>query len=131
MDYAILRSRTRTLAIAAIIALSGSGLGMLAGCSSSHSSESSAAQPTDSTATTEPADAAPAAGSSADVLTYHNDNARTGLYADEKILTPRNVNSHDFGKIAFLSVQGLVDAQPLYVSQLKIGRASCRETVYM
>lgn len=123
MDYAILRSGTRILAIAAIIALSGSGLGVLVGCSSSHSGESSAAQPADSTATTGSADAAPAAGSSASVLTYHNDNARTGLFANEKILTPRNVNSRDFGKIAFLSVQGLVDAQPLYVSQLTIARA--------
>ena len=124
MNHAILRGRTRILAVAAVIALSGSSLGILAGCSSSHSSESTAAaQPADSTATTEPADATPAAGSSINVLTYHNDNARTGLFANEKILTPRNVNSRDFGKIAFLSVQGLVDAQPLYVSQLTIAHA--------
>lgn len=123
MNYAILRSRSRTLVVAAIIAFSG-GVGMLAGCSNSHSSESTAsAQPTGSTATTDPADAAPAAGSSVNVLTYHNDNLRTGLYVGEKILTPRNVNSRDFGKIAFLPVQGLVDAEPLYVSQLTIARA--------
>ncbi|HEV2221485.1 MAG TPA: hypothetical protein VGR84_00615 [Candidatus Acidoferrales bacterium] len=122
MNCAILRSRSRTLVVAAIVAFSG-GVGMLAGCSSSHSSESSAAQPVDSTAMAEPADAAPAAGSSVNVLTYHNDNLRTGLYADEKILTPRNVNSRDFGKVAFLSVQGLVDAEPLYVSQLTIAHA--------
>ena len=123
MNYAILRSRTRILAVAAVIALSGSSLGMLAGCSSSHSSESTAAaQPADSTATTESEGLAAPAGSPANVLTYHNDNARTGLFASEKILTPRNVNSRDFGKIAFLSVQGLVDAEPLYVSQLTIAR---------
>ncbi|MGH9730253.1 MAG: pyrrolo-quinoline quinone, partial [Candidatus Acidiferrales bacterium] len=117
-----MRSRTRILAVAAVIAFCG-GVA-IAGCSRSHSSESSsAAQPADSTPTTEPADAAPAAGSSVNVLTYHNDNARTGLYAHETILTPRNVNSRDFGKIAFLSVQGLVDAEPLYVSQLTIARA--------
>jgi len=124
VKYAFLKSRTRILAVAAIFALSGSGAGMLAGCGSSHSSESTAAaQPADSTATTEPADAAPAPNSSVNVLTYHNDNARTGLFANETILTPRNVNSRDFGKIAFLSVQGLVDAEPLYVSQLAIARA--------
>jgi outer membrane protein assembly factor BamB len=123
VNYALLRSRTRILAVAAIFAFSGTGVGMLAGCSSSHSSESTAAaQPADSTATTEPADAAPAANSSVNVLTYHNDNARTGLCAHETILTPRNVNSRDFGKIAFLSVQGLVDAEPLYVSQLTLAR---------
>ncbi len=122
MTCAILRSRSRTLVVAAFIAFSG-GVGILAGCGSSHSSESTAsAQPTGSAATTEPADAAPAAGASVNVLTYHNDNLRTGLYAGEKILTPRNVNSRDFGKIAFLSVQGLVDAEPLYVSQLTIAR---------
>jgi outer membrane protein assembly factor BamB len=122
LNYATLRNRTRILVVAAVIAFCG-GVA-IAGCNRSHSSEpSSAAQPADSTPTTEPADAAPAAGSSTDVLTYHNDNARTGLYAHETVLTPRNVNSRDFGKIAFLSVQGLVDAEPLYVSQLTIARA--------
>lgn len=124
MNHAFLRSRTRILAVAAIIAFSSAGIGMLAGCSSSHSSESTAAaRPADSTATTEPQDAAPAPNSSVNVLTYHNDNARTGLYTHETVLTPRNVNSRDFGKTAFLSVQGLVDAEPLYVSQLTIARA--------
>ena len=116
--------QARILAVAAIIALSGSGVSMLAGCSSSHSNESSAAsQPTDAAASTESAGVAAEPDSPANVLTYHNDNARTGLFANETILTPRNVNSRDFGKIAFFSVQGLVDAEPLYVSQLTIARA--------
>lgn len=124
MNHASLRSRPRILAVAAIIALSGSGVSMLAGCSSSHSNESSAAsQPTDAAASTESAGVAAEPDSPANVLTYHNDNARTGLFANETILTPRNVNSRDFGKIAFFSVQGLVDAEPLYVSQLTIARA--------
>jgi hypothetical protein len=54
------------------------------------------------------------------VLTYHNDNARTGLNPNETTLTPTNVNSTNFGKVAFLSVQGLVDAEPLFVSGLDI-----------
>jgi hypothetical protein len=54
------------------------------------------------------------------VLTYHNDVARTGQNLEEKILTPRNVNSDSFGKLGFLSVDGLVDAEPLYVSNLAI-----------
>ena len=57
---------------------------------------------------------------SANVLTYHNDNARTGLNPNETILTPANVNSAKFGKLGFLSVTGLVDAEPLYVSGLTI-----------
>jgi hypothetical protein len=65
-----------------------------------------------------PADNAPS-GSVA-VLTYHNDTARTGQNLAEKILTPSNVNSTAFGKLGFLSVDGLVDAEPLYVSNLMI-----------
>jgi outer membrane protein assembly factor BamB len=57
------------------------------------------------------------------VLTYHNDNARTGQNLNETTLTPANVNPAKFGKLTFLSVQGLVDAQPLYVSNLSIAGA--------
>jgi len=45
-------------------------------------------------------------------LTYHNDNARTGQNVTEVILTPGNVNSTNFGKLGFPSVDGLVDAEP-------------------
>jgi hypothetical protein len=54
------------------------------------------------------------------VTTYHNDNARDGLNASETILTPANVNSAKFGKLALLSVDGLVDAEPLYLSGLTV-----------
>ncbi len=52
------------------------------------------------------------------VLTYHNDQARTGQNLAETILTPDNVNYKSFGKLGFLSTDGLVDAEPLYVSNL-------------
>ena len=58
-----------------------------------------------------------------DVLTYHNDNARTGQYLNEKILTTSNVNGTSFGKVGFLPVQGRVDAEPLYVSNVNIAGA--------
>ncbi|MFM0557331.1 PQQ-binding-like beta-propeller repeat protein [Paraburkholderia sediminicola] len=58
---------------------------------------------------------------STDVLTYHNDLARTGQYLVETSLTPASVNASGFGKIAFLPADGKVDAQPLYVSNLSIG----------
>jgi hypothetical protein len=51
-----------------------------------------------------------------DVLTYHNNNARTGLNARETILTISNVNVATFGKLFTISVDGKVDAQPLYLS---------------
>ena len=56
-----------------------------------------------------------------DVTTYHNDNARDGLNASETILTPANVSSATFGKLNLLSVDGLVDAEPLYLSAVTIG----------
>jgi hypothetical protein len=52
----------------------------------------------------------------ADVLTYHNNNARTGLNSNEVLLTPGNVNVNSFGRLFTLTVDGKVDAQPLYVS---------------
>ncbi len=54
------------------------------------------------------------------VLTYHNDVARTGQNLAEGILTLGNVNARKFGKVGFLNTDGLVDAEPLYVSNLTI-----------
>jgi hypothetical protein len=63
------------------------------------------------------------------VLTYHNDLARTGQNLSETILTPANVNSSSFGKLFTVPVDGKVDAQPLYVSALAIAGAS-RDVVF-
>jgi outer membrane protein assembly factor BamB len=57
---------------------------------------------------------------SQDVRTYHNNNARTGLNSSETILTPSNVNSASFGRLFTLSVDGRVDAEPLYLSAVSI-----------
>ena len=59
-----------------------------------------------------------AAGTS--VTTYHNDNARDGWNSLETVLTPQTVNATAFGKLRQMSVDGKVDAQPLYVSSLSI-----------
>jgi len=58
------------------------------------------------------------------VLTYHNDNGRTGQNLNEIILTPANVNSTAFGSLGFMPVDGLVDAEPLYVANLMVGGAT-------
>ncbi len=60
------------------------------------------------------------ASTGTDVVTYHNDVGRTGQNLTETTLTPTNVSSTTFGKIGFFSTDGLVDAQPLYLSQLNI-----------
>ncbi len=60
-----------------------------------------------------------------DVVTYHNDVARTGQNLNETVLTTANVNSTTFGKLLSLPVDGKVDAQPLYLAQLaNIGGAT-------
>jgi len=55
-----------------------------------------------------------------DVLTYKNDLSRTGQNLSESALTPANVTSAGFGLLRNLPVDGKVDAQPLYVSQLNV-----------
>ena len=55
-----------------------------------------------------------------DVVTWHNDNARTGQNQTESILTPNQINSANFGLLGNIRVDGKVDAQPLYVSALPI-----------
>ncbi len=62
--------------------------------------------------------------SNVNVLTYHNDLARSGQNLNETILTPANLSSASFGKIGFLSVDGLVDAEPLYASGLTLSGAT-------
>ncbi|MFC5863825.1 beta strand repeat-containing protein [Acidicapsa dinghuensis] len=56
-----------------------------------------------------------------DVTTYHYDNSRDGLNSQETTLTLANVNSTQFGEINFLSVDGRVDGEPLYLSQINAG----------
>jgi hypothetical protein len=63
-------------------------------------------------------------GNCANVVTEHNDNARTGQYTVETKLNPTNVNMTTFGKLFELSVDGKVDAQPLYAQNVMIKGAS-------
>ncbi len=62
----------------------------------------------------------PATAAATDVLTYHNDIARTGQNLTETTLTTSNVTSATFGKLGFYSVDGLVDAEPLYASNVSV-----------
>ncbi len=57
-------------------------------------------------------------GYAGDVLTYHYNPSREGANLAETTLTTSDVNSTSFGKTGFLSVDGKVDAQPLYVYKL-------------
>jgi hypothetical protein len=66
----------------------------------------------------------PVTASNLTVLTFHNDVARTGQNLNESTLTTGNVNSNTFGLIGTITVDGLVDAEPLYVGGMTIGGAT-------
>jgi outer membrane protein assembly factor BamB len=68
--------------------------------------------------------------SATDVVTYHNDIARTGQNRQETILTTSNVNSATFGKLFTFPVDGIIDAQPLYLSQVSIPGKGKHNVVY-
>src|SRR5882762_3750271 len=80
---------------------------------------SSAAMPTPM-----PPSPPPPSASGTDVLTYKYDLSRSGLNPTESTLTPANVAPATFGLLRVLSVDGKVDAQPLYVSKLAVAGGS-------
>jgi hypothetical protein len=74
-----------------------------------------------------------------DVTTYHFDNSRDGLNAEETVLTPANVTSATFGKIrtfpsgpagTTVNADGKVDAQPLYLAGLNVN-GTATNVLYM
>lgn len=66
-----------------------------------------------------------------DVLTWHNDNARTGQNLHEKILTLQNVNPKTFGKLFVIHADGKVDAEPLFVQGMQMARRGMPNVLYM
>lgn len=71
-----------------------------------------------------PSSSSPQPAAHTDVVTYRDDPGRTGQNLTESVLTPANVNSSSFGLLRALSVDGKVDAQPLYLAQLTIAGAA-------
>jgi hypothetical protein len=59
-----------------------------------------------------------------DVTTYKNDLSRSGQNLSESALTLTSVTSSTFGLLRTLPVDGKVDAQPLYLSQLSAAGGS-------
>ena len=75
--------------------------------------------------------AAPLVLGQVNVLTWHNDSARTGQNLQETILTPANVNATTFGRLATIGVDGKVDAQPLYVQGVSIPNQGVHNVLYV
>ena len=65
------------------------------------------------------------------VLTWHNDNARSGQNLEETILTQSNVNVSTFGKLFTIGVDGKVDGQPLYVPALTMPGQGVHNVLYI
>jgi outer membrane protein assembly factor BamB len=118
-----MNTRFLTLAAAAGVALAVAIVGACSGGGSSGDTTAAATGGSAPAAASSPSSAsspsgasAPAASSPMDVATWHNDIARTGQQLAETVLTPANVNSASFGKLATFPVDGAVDAQPLFLA---------------
>jgi hypothetical protein len=72
-----------------------------------------------------------AARGQVNVLTYHNDVARTGQNTNETVLTPANVNTNSFGKLFDCPVDGQIFAQPLIVSGMTLPGQGAANVVFV
>lgn len=73
----------------------------------------------------------PGPPSSTDVVTYHYDNQRSGENLKETTLNPGNVNSATFGKVGEFAVDGQIDGQTLFLSQLGIPGQGNKDVLYL
>jgi len=71
-----------------------------------------------------------ASSNASDVVTHHYDAMRSGTNTHETTLTPSNVNSTTFGKVAEFAVDGQVDGQILYLNQVAIPGAGNKNVLY-
>ncbi len=67
----------------------------------------------------------------AQMTTSQVDNARTGANLNETVLTPRNVNARQFGKLFAMKVDGDVYAQPLFVPGVEIPGKGKHDVVFI
>ena len=65
-----------------------------------------------------------------DVVTHHYDISRSGANLNETLLTTSNVNSATFGKVAEFNVDGQIDGQILYLSQVAISGQGNKNVLY-
>jgi hypothetical protein len=71
----------------------------------------------------------PPATNSAGVFMWKGDNTAKGLYSNEIMLTPTNVNPAQFGMLGRFTADGILMAQPLYVSNLNMGSGGTHDVI--
>ena len=69
------------------------------------------------------------AAAQVNVLTYRNDNARTGQNLNEPLLSPATVNQAQFGRRFLQPVDGGVHAQPLYMASVPMAGGAVHNVV--
>jgi len=69
------------------------------------------------------------AGAQVNVLTYKNDNARTGRNLNEVLLSPANVSAASFGRRFSHAVDGIVYGEPLYMAAVPMADGSVHDIV--
>jgi hypothetical protein len=79
----------------------------------------------------QPTQPAPGTTPANSVVTYHNDNARTGQNLGESTLTPANVKVSSFGKLFVIATDGKVDAQPLYLPNVSTPSHGTHNILYV
>src|SRR5579864_6323996 len=67
----------------------------------------------------------------AQITTSQYDNLRTGATLQEKILTPQNVNTKQFGKLGAFKVDGAVYAQPLYLPSVDVPGKGTHDVLFI
>jgi len=65
------------------------------------------------------------------VLTFHNDNLRTGQNLNETVLTPGNVKPAGFGRLYSYPLDGAAYTSPLYAANLNVPNQGVRNVVYV
>ena len=74
---------------------------------------------------------ASSSGGSTDVVTHHYDVSRSGVNSTETLLTTSNVNSTTFGKVGEFAVDGQIDGQALFLSQLAVPGQGNKDVLYV